>query len=67
MVALACCALLLAVASWTVRQVEMRVMLERAMAEQAEAQVLLARDLARDAGCMPPWGSITLAAPHQTK
>ena len=38
MIAVALCAVLLALAVWTVRQVEIRVRLERLMAEQARAQ-----------------------------
>lgn len=47
MIAVACCALLLALAAWTVRQAQMRAMLERVMAAEREAQALLARDLAQ--------------------
>jgi type II secretory pathway pseudopilin PulG len=47
MIAVALCALLLALAAWTVRQAQMRAMLERAMAAEREAQALLARDLAQ--------------------
>jgi hypothetical protein len=47
MVAVALCALLLGLAVWTVRQAQMRAMLERAMAAEREAQALLARDLAQ--------------------
>lgn len=47
MVAVACCALLLALAAWTVRQAQMQAMLARVMAEEREAQALLARALAQ--------------------
>jgi hypothetical protein len=47
MVAVALCALLLGLAVWTVRQAQMRAMLERVMAAEREAQALLARDLAQ--------------------
>jgi hypothetical protein len=47
MMAVALCALLLAPLVWTFRQAEMRVRLERLMADQARNQALLARDLAQ--------------------
>ena len=43
MIAVALCAVLLALAVWTVRQFEARVRLERDLAEQARAQALQAR------------------------
>ena len=47
MIAVALCAVLLALAVWTVRHFEARVRLERMMAEQARDQALQARDLAQ--------------------
>jgi hypothetical protein len=47
MVAVALCALVLALAVWTFRQVEARIRLERLMADQARAQAARATDLAR--------------------
>jgi hypothetical protein len=47
MIAVALCAVLLALAIWTVRHFEARVRVERLLAEQARAQALLARDLAQ--------------------
>jgi hypothetical protein len=47
MIAVVLCAVLLALAAWTGRQIEMRVNMERAMADQARAQALLMRDFAQ--------------------
>jgi hypothetical protein len=47
MIAVALCAVLLALATLTVRHFEARVRVERLLAEQARAQALLARDLAQ--------------------
>ena len=52
MIAVALCAVLLALAAWTVRHFEAQVRLERMLAEQARNQALLARDLAQRA--VPP-------------
>ncbi len=62
MVAVALCALLLALATWTVRQAQMRAMLERAMAAEREAQALLARDLAQREAAQREAAQTTLAA-----
>ena len=47
MIAVALCAVLLALAVWTVRHFEARVRLERDLAEQARVQALQARELAQ--------------------
>src|SRR5438874_1727372 len=67
MVAVALCALLLALAVWTVRQVEMRVRLERLMADQARAQALLARDLAQKEAAQAALAAAKLGTADQKK
>jgi hypothetical protein len=67
MVAVACCALLLALAGWIVRQVEMRVRLERAMADHARAQALLARDLAQMEAAQAALAAAMLGTADQKK
>jgi hypothetical protein len=67
MVTVALCALLLALAVWTVRQVEMRVRLERAMADQARAQALLARDLAQMESAQAALATAKLGITEQPK
>jgi hypothetical protein len=62
MVAVALCALLFGLAVWTVRQAQMRAMLERAMAAEREAQALLARDLAQREAAQREVAQTTLAA-----
>jgi hypothetical protein len=67
MVAVALCALLLALAVWTVRQVEARVRLERMMAEQARDQAVLARDLAQARFARAPFATAKLGTGDQKK
>jgi type II secretory pathway pseudopilin PulG len=67
MVAVALCALLLALAAWTVRQAQMRAMLERAMAAEREAQALLARDLAQREAAQNTLAAAKLGTADQKK
>jgi hypothetical protein len=67
MVAVALCALLLALAAWTVRQVEMRVRLERAMADQARAQADRATYLAQMESAQAALAAAKLGTADQKK
>jgi hypothetical protein len=67
MVAVALCALLLAIAAWTVRQAQMRAMLERALAAEREAQALLARDLAQREAAQTALAAAKLGTADQKK
>jgi hypothetical protein len=67
MVAVALCALLLAFAVWTVRQVEMRVRLERLMAEQARAQAERATYLAQMESAQAALAAAKLGTADQKK
>jgi hypothetical protein len=67
MVAVALCALLLALAAWTVRQAQMRAMLERVMAAEREAQARLARDLAQREAAQTTLAAVTLGTADQKK
>jgi hypothetical protein len=67
MIAVALCALLLALAAWTVRQAQMRAMLERAMAAEREAQALLARDLAQREAAQSTLAAAKLGTADQKK
>ena len=64
MIAVALCAVLLALAVLTVRHFEARVRMERMLAEQARVQALQARELAQvrsaQAALLPPsWAPLT--------
>ena len=67
MVAVALCALLLALAAWTVRQAQMRAMMERVMAAEREAQALLARDLAQREAAQAALAAAKLGTADQKK
>jgi hypothetical protein len=67
MIAVALCALLLALAAWTGRQIEMRVNMERAMADQARAQALLMRDLAQSEAAQAVLAAAKLGTADQKK
>src|SRR6516225_6235990 len=67
MVAVALCALLFGLAAWTVRQAQMRAMLERAMAPEREAQALLARDLAQREAAQNTLAAAKLGTADQKK
>jgi hypothetical protein len=67
MIAVACCAFLLALAAWSVRQAQMRAMLERAMAAEREAHALLARDLAQREAAQNTLAAAKLGTDDQKK
>ena len=67
MVAVALCALLLAPLVWTVRQSEMRVRLERLMADQARAQAERATYLAQMQSAQAALAAAKLGTADQEK
>ena len=67
MIAVALCAVLLALAVWTVRQVEMRVRLERLMADQARAQAERATYLAQMESAQAALAAAKLGTTDQKK
>ena len=67
MIAVAMCAVLLALAIWTVRHFEAQVMMERMLAQQARDQALQARYLAQVRSAQAAFATAKLGTTDQTK